>query len=343
MTPGKIIASSIDGVRVIECEGLRNLEQPVNEYTACDLGSVTKIVSTTSIIMKLVESKSIAVDDLVERYLPEWAGYKRTGVTIGDLLEHQSGLWEWQPLYISQTNGLEARQMIANYGYTYDSGRHYSDLGFITLGNVITEVLGTDLESAFKEWISHPLGLQSTQYRAPVDPSDVFASSFGDRAEMEMIRTQIPYKTTETLEEFKQWRTHILEGEVNDGNSFHLYNSVSGHAGLFSTAEDLLSYGEELLSSLYGDGYFDRKVLESFLTPGRDPMQGLGFRNWIEAGEIEYWGHTGFPGVSFAIQPQTRTALVLMSNRLLTQIEPEKTEQIFSRVREGVRKHLEAK
>ncbi len=342
MTPGKIFATSIDGVRSIEREGLRNLDQPVNEKTACDLGSVTKILSTTSILMKLVESKTIAVTDQVERYLPEWASYKRKGVTIGDLLEHQSGLREWQPLYISQESGAQARQVIAKDGYAHGSGRHYSDLGFITLGNVITEVLGTDLESAFKEWVSNPLGLQSTQYRAPIDPSDVFASSFGDRAEIEMIRTQVPYKTTERLEEFTQWRTHILEGEVNDGNASHLYNGVSGHAGLFSTAEDLLKYGEELLSSLGGDGYFDRKIVESFLTQGRDPMQGLGFRNWIEAGEIEYWGHTGFPGVSLAIQPQTSTVLVLLSNRLLTHDEPEKTEDIFSRVREGVRRRLEA-
>jgi CubicO group peptidase (beta-lactamase class C family) len=337
MTPGKIIASSIDGVRTIEREGLRNLEQPVHEKTACDLGSVTKIVSTTSLIMKLVESKTIAVDDLVERYLPEWASYQRTGVTIGDLLEHQSGLREWQPLYISQANGVEVRQTIASEGYAFDSGRHYSDLGFITLGNVITEVLGTDLESAFKELVSYPLRLQSTQYRAPVDPSNVFASSFGDRAEMEMIRTQVPYKTSERLEEFTQWRTHTLEGEVNDGNAFHLYNGVSGHAGLFSTAEDLLIYGEVLLSSLHGDGYFHREVLESFLTPGRDQMQGLGFRNWIEAGEIEYWGHTGFPGVTLAVSPHQKSVLVLLSNRLLTQGTPEKTEEIFADIRSMMR------
>jgi CubicO group peptidase (beta-lactamase class C family) len=337
MTPGKIFASSIDGIRRVECEGLRNLEQPVNEQTACDLGSVTKIVATTSIAMKLVEGKTIALDDLVERYLPEWANYKRSGVTIGDLLEHQSGLREWQPLYISQANGEDARQIIASNGYAYDSGRHYSDLGFITLGNVITEVLGTDLDSAFKEWVSNPLGLQSTQYGAPVDRSDLFASSYGDRAEMEMIRTQVPYKTAETLEEFTQWRTHILEGEVNDGNAFHLYKGVSGHAGLFSTADDLLRFGEELLSSLQGEGYFDRKVLETFLTPGRDPMQGLGFRNWIEEDEIEYWGHTGFPGVTLAVSPHQKSVLVLLSNRLLTQETPEKTEDIFADFRSTMR------
>lgn len=343
MTPGKIVATSINGIRTIESQGLRNNESPVNQHTACDLGSVTKILATTSIIMKLVENQVLAVDDLVEKYLPEWSNYQRKGVTIGDLLEHQSGLNEWRPLYISQSGITEARQTIVCEGYKYSSGRHYSDLGFITLGNVITEVLDMDLERAFKEWVSQPLALQSTQFGAPVDRSDVFASSFGDRAEYEMVSTQKPYETVEKVEDFHQWRNHILEGEVNDGNSFHLLSGVSGHAGLFSTAEDLLIYGEELLASIRGDGYFDQNVISKFLTVGRDPMQGLGFRNWVEDGQIAYWGHTGFPGVTLAISPQHENVLVLLSNRLLTMENPEKTEDIFSRVRVDIRKPLEAR
>jgi CubicO group peptidase (beta-lactamase class C family) len=337
MTPGRIVASSINGIRTIEREGLRNNELPVNHYTACDLGSVTKILATTSIIMKLVENQILNVDDLVETYLPEWRNFPRKDVTIRDLLEHQSGLNEWRPLYISQANMEQARQTIVREGYKYESGRHYSDLGFITLGNVITEVLGVDLESAFKEWVSYPLGLQSTQFASPVDRSDVFASSFGDRAEYEMVSTQKPYETIEKVDDFQRWRDRILEGEVNDGNSFHLLSGISGHAGLFSTAEDLLMYGEELLTSIRGEGYFDKGVLSHFLTVGRDPMQGLGFRNWEHNGQIEYWGHTGFPGVTLAISPQHESVLVLLSNRLLTQEIPEKTEDIFSDIRISMR------
>ena len=337
MTPGKIVATSINGIRTIESQGLRNNESPVNQHTACDLGSVTKILATTSIIMKLVENQVLAVDDLVEKYLPEWSNYQRKGVTIGDLLEHQSGLNEWRPLYISQSGITEARQTIVREGYKYSSGRHYSDLGFITLGNVITEVLDMDLERAFKEWVSQPLALQSTQFAAPVDRSDVFASSFGDRAEYEMVSTQKPYETIEKVEDFHQWRNHILEGEVNDGNSFHLLSGVSGHAGLFSTAEDLLKFGEELLASIRGDGYFDQNIISQFLTVGRDPMQGLGFRNWVEDGQIAYWGHTGFPGVTLSISPQHESVLVLLSNRLLTMETPEKTEDIFAEIRNSMR------
>jgi len=337
MTLGKIVASSIDGVRTIEAEGQRNEELPVTDDTACDLGSVTKIIATTSILMKLIEKQVIALDDEVARFLPEWTSYPKV-TTVRDLLEHQSGLTEWRPLYISQKSAEFAREAIASDGYKYSSGRHYSDLGFITLGNVIEQVLATNLESAFKEWISTPLGLASTQFAKPVDTTNVFASSYGDQAEIEMVRSQIPYPTTEKLEDFLQWRSGILQGEVNDGNSFHLYKGVSGHAGIFSTAADLLTYGEEILKSLKGEGYFDQNLLSTFLTVGRDPMQGLGFRNWIHGGEIEYWGHTGFPGVTLGISPLHQSVVVLLTNRLLTREAPEKTEDIFMQVRDVMRK-----
>jgi CubicO group peptidase (beta-lactamase class C family) len=228
--------------------------------------------------------------------------------------------------------------VIAAEGYKYSSGRHYSDLGFITLGNVIEQVLATDLERAFKEWISIPMELASTRFARPVDSSNVFASSYGDHAEMEMIRSQVPYSTQEKLEDFSNWRSEIVQGQVNDGNSFHLYKGVSGHAGLFSTAPDLLKYGEEILKSLKGEGYFDQNVLSTFLTVGRDPMQGLGFRNWIHNGEVEYWGHTGFPGVTLSFSPHQHRVIVLLTNRLLTHDLPEKTEDIFSQTRDVMRK-----
>jgi serine-type D-Ala-D-Ala carboxypeptidase len=338
MTLGKITAESVHGVRTIQCEGKRNETLPVTDSTACDLGSITKIVSTTSIIMKLVEAESLALNDEVARYLPEWSTYSRHGVTVADLLEHQAGLNEWRPLYISQLTPADARMVIAHQGYKYSEGRHYSDLGFITLGNIIVEILKTSLDDAFKELVADPLGLSSTLFAHPSDASNVFASSYGDRAELKMVKSQVPYPTIESAEDFAGWRHQILEGEVNDGNSFHLYKGISGHAGLFSTAADLLTYGESILSSLNGNGYFDNNVLNTFLTVGRDPIQGLGFRTWEHEGEIEYWGHTGFPGTVLAIAPSAQRVVVLLTNRLLTNGESAQTENIFLETREAIRK-----
>lgn len=340
MTLGKITASSVAGVCTIECLGLRNETLPVNDLTACDLGSITKIVSTTSIMMKLVEAQSLALDDEVSRYLPEWSTYPRRGVTVADLLEHQAGLNQWRPLYISQKNPAAARIAIAEEGYRHSEGRHYSDLGFITLGNIILEILKTSLDKAFKELVGTPLALASTQFAHPSDASNVFAASYGDRAELEMVKNQSPYSTVESAEEFTGWREHILEGEVNDGNSFHLYGGISGHAGLFSTATDLLMYGEAILASLKGDGYFNRSILNSFLTVGRDPIQGLGFRTWEHDGKVEYWGHTGFPGTVIGINPKAEAVTVLLTNRLLTHEQIPKTEDLFISVRQMMRNRL---
>lgn len=343
MTLGKITASSVAGERIIECLGMRNETLSVNESTACDLGSITKIISTTSIIMKLVEAKSLVLNDVVSRYLPEWSTYARHGVTVADLLEHQAGLNEWRPLYISQENPTAARLAIAREGYKYSLGRHYSDLGFITLGNIITEILAMTLDEAFKELVATPLSLTSTQFVHPSDASNVFASSYGDRAELEMVRNQTPYSTVESAEDFSGWRTYILEGEINDGNAFHLYGGISGHAGLFSTATDLLMYGEAILESLNGNGYFDSHVLNSFLTVGRDPIQGLGFRTWEHEGEIEYWGHTGFPGTAFGINPSSKSVAVLMTNRLLTDEHIPKTDELFFSFRNTLRGRYKVK
>ena len=118
MTLGKIVASSIDGVRTTELDGLRNEELPVTQESACDLGSITKIVATTSILMKLIEKRLLSLDDEVAKFLPEWQSYPRE-TTLRDLLEHQSGLTEWRPLYISQKSADSARQVIASEGYKH--------------------------------------------------------------------------------------------------------------------------------------------------------------------------------------------------------------------------------
>jgi CubicO group peptidase (beta-lactamase class C family) len=287
--------------------------------------------------MKLVETKNLELDHEVKRYLPEWSTYPRPGITVADLLEHQAGLNEWRPLYISQQSPTDVRTVIANQGYKYSEGRHYSDLGFITLGNIIKEIFNTGLDVAFTELVGTPLALSSTKFAHPIDASNVFASSYGDRAELEMVRSQIPYSTVEIAEDFSGWRKQILEGEVNDGNSFHLYGGVSGHAGLFSTAADLLTYGEAILASLNGNGYFDSQVVSTFLTVGRDPVQGYGFRTWEHEGEIEYWGHTGFPGTALGIDVKSDSVTVLLTNRLLTREQTPKTEDLFSEVREKMR------
>lgn len=313
MTPGKVVGFSLRGERTYQISGLRNESEPMLQTTSFDIGSVTKIISTTAILMRMVEQKEIDLNQKVSTILENWSHGDKSAITIADLLEHQSGLNEWKPFYAEFQSKMDAYKDIATQPLKYvrRSGRHYSDLNFITLGEIIEKVRSRDLQSIFTEEISSPLGLKGTAYGSPVDSENVAATSLGDRIEKEMIESQNPYPVSVLSTDFKRWRNHRLNGEVNDGNAFHLFHGVSGHAGLFSTVDDLLTFGEELLAR---DSLFSSDVVGLFISPKRDSMQGYGFRNWKLG---KYVGHTGFPGVALAIDFESAKVIAMMTNRLI--------------------------
>lgn len=185
MIPGKVVGISTQGERSFEIVGLRNEQEPMERETSFDLGSVTKIVATTSIIIKMVGAKEIKLDTRVSEILPEWSRNDKREITITDLLEHQSGLNEWKPLYISHTSRESAFTDIAESPLKYlpRSGRHYSDLGFITLGRIIETIKKSSLDSIFNEEIARPLNLMNTQFASPKNRENVAFSSLGDRIE----------------------------------------------------------------------------------------------------------------------------------------------------------------
>ncbi len=292
-----------------------------------DMGSLTKIISTTSIILKLLESKDLDLEDLLSRYLP---GESFKDITIKDLLCHRAGLWEWRPFYIELENNSELLSHIGNLPLRYkiDSGRHYSDLGFMVLGAVIERITQNPLDLTFTDLVAKPLALAHTSYGHPVSHEKCIPSSYGDRAEFKMVAENSPYPVNADTKDFSKWRTHTLQGEVNDGNAFHVMNSVSGHAGLFSSVSDVMAYGRELLRSLSGTGFFDSSILSEFLTFERDQEQALGFQRYsLTKGSkvLTAFGHTGFPGVALAIVPKQDLVLGLFTNRLLITGEPVQT------------------
>jgi CubicO group peptidase (beta-lactamase class C family) len=332
--PGALVALSGGGEVAYAVGGLAQTDAgvPMRWETATDAGSVTK-VATTVALMALVEANAVDLDAPAASYLPEAAGGPAGPATIRDLLEHQAGLWEWWPLYLSGGRGAEALSLAATLPARYPRGhgRHYSDLGFILLGAVVARVAGADLADAVGALVFDRFGLGSTRYAAPRPAVPVAASSHGDAIEREMVRSGVPYPVGSDPDTFQGWRTHTLVGEVNDGNAFHAFGGVSGHAGLFSTASDLLHLAAGLSGSLHGDGPLHRDTVAAFLTPGRDPVQALGLRVWRRRRGPAF-GHGGFPGVTFALLPQRDAALVMVTNRLHATGTPRATEAMWLRV-----------
>ena len=271
--------------------------------------------------MKLVESKILDLNSKVREFFP-YELYSR--FTIRDLLAHRSGLTEWRPFYAEIEDSSEIISFIAALPLRYNPGedRHYSDLGFILLGEIIKQVTSVGLEENFARFVRGPLNLSDTTYAKPVDLSRTVISSFGDQAEMQMLASNLPYKVDTSVNSFKRWRNYPLQGEINDGNSFHLFGGVAGHSGLFSTPKNLSTFVQELVS---GD-YFSE--LANFCSEKSDPSQALGFARYkllTNKGSEIGFGHTGFPGVAIAFFPESKRGLVLCTNRLLVQSHPIQT------------------
>lgn len=337
--PGLVLGLSEGGKRDILAYGNRQVfgvdsSLPMSAQTSFDLGSITKILATTAGLMALIDTGALSLDDQARRFLPEWNRTEKDEITVRDLLLHRSGLWEWRPLYIHSQDPMDSVRLIAEtpLRYPLNFGRHYSDLGFISLGRILSKVSGEDLNASIVNLVLRPLQLSNTAFALPVSRTSIAATSFGDSIEKEMVISKVPYPVPEEMADFKNWREHLLVGEVNDGNAFHVFSGISGHAGLFSTVDDLLTFGEAMNSSFRGEGQYSRKLTHEFLTTGPDVGQQLGFRSWTDAHQsstCEFFGHTGFPGVVLAFSPSHDCVIVLMTNRLHVQGVPLATELLW--------------
>lgn len=338
--PGFVLGFSVGGHRELFAYGDRQVfgadsTLPIDRHTIFDVGSVTKILGTTAGIMRLLDHGALSLDDRAAKFLSGWDVNDKAEITIRQLLRHRAGLWEWRPLYIHTQVPSKAIQGISQMPLRYpvDSERHYSDLGFISLGQILIKITGQDIITSVDDLVLKPFGLSHTRFARPTSFDSVAATSFGDSIEKEMIRSKTPYPVPEDASSFEHWRDYVLLGEVNDGNAFHVFAGASGHAGLFSSAEDLLAFGEGMNASQQGAGPYSQDVVDEFLAVGPDEGQRLGFRSWsntFQGCTAEFFGHTGFPGVVLAFSPFHDCVITLLTNRLHVQGVPAPTEQLWT-------------
>lgn len=296
----------------------------VTRQTAFDLASVTKVAATTTVVLRLVQRGELRLDDEVSRWLP-MSGCA-PGTTIRHLLLHRSGLWEWQPLYLADVPPLEAiAQFPLRYGL--DEARHYSDLGFQLLGAIVERATGTPLAEAVRALVTDPLGLEHTRFGGGLA---VAASSIGDAAERRMVLTGEPYPILVEAAHFR-WREHEITGDANDGNCFHAFGGLAGHAGLFSTADDLLTLGAALAAPEEHAELWPPDLVAEFFADGPDQGQALGWRStsvMVRGSEHRMVWHPGFTGCALGIIPTLKSAVVLLSNRLLA-ATPARTQDLW--------------
>jgi CubicO group peptidase (beta-lactamase class C family) len=271
-------------------------ERPMTASTVFDLASLTKVVSTTTVVLALAAAGDVRLDDPVGRYLPAapW------DVTVRQLLAHTSGLpaigkfYEWCATRAELLDALFATPLEAPPGTRVA----YSDLGFMTLGEMVSAVAGAPLDAVFAAVAAGPLGLADTCF-LPSGPPERFAA-------------------TEFRDDGTAWA-----GVVHDENA-RVMGGVAGHAGLFGPVADLARFAAWWAGP--GDGPVPpalRREAEACQTPGLDGRRGLG---WVRRGDRfdilgDAWppsavSHTGFTGTSVALDPASGVWVVLLTNRV---------------------------
>lgn len=340
LIPGAVLLVAQDGRVLHEAAyGLASVADgvPMTPSTVFDLASVTKVMATTLAMMVLSDRGEVVLDAPVSQYLTDFVGGGRERVTVRDLLTHRSGLPQWVPTYYHASDQDEAYAYIRSLSLMWQVGkeRNYSDLGFMLLGLIAEKVASQPLDEFVMSEVYEPLGLKSTAYRRVevaggktmvsaerhvADPrctDVVFArTSRGNPFERRMVHDpRFGYEIEGDADAWSEWRNWWLDGEVNDGNAFHTFGGVAGHAGLFSTARDLYVLLDLMLSGgeYEGNRLFSSETVANFLGPTGD-RQALGWQLPVYAPQGSF-GHTGFTGTFVLGVPDRGLALVLLTNR----------------------------
>jgi len=324
--PGAVVLVSRNG-RVVwrKSYGSRTVE-PAQEAmtldTIFDLASLTKVVATATSIMILVERGKVRLNDPVSVYIPELKGEGREHVTIEQLLTHVGGyapdfdLKERWGGYDEAMKRLIAEPLRNPPGTRFT----YSDIGYIALGEVVARASGMPLDDFAQKNIFGPLRMTNTGFL----PSSILRARI---APTEKRRAQLSYlgdTSANVGAEGDVW----LRGKVHDPTAYRM-EGVAGHAGLFSTADDLAIYCQMMLNhgSYRGVRILAPLTVAEMTRPrvvsSGGATRGLGWdmntsfsTTRGDLFPLGSFGHTGFTGTSLWIDPASDMFVIFLSNRV---------------------------
>lgn len=305
--PGCVVCVGRHGkIALLKAFGQRQLlptELPMTTETVFDMASITKPMATATSIMLLVERGKLRLTDTVSSLLPEFGVNGKESITIHDLLIHHSGLLADNSIKDYEHGRDEAVKRICELKLLNPIGTKfvYSDVNFIVLGEIVKRVSGQTVHEFSREHIFTPLGMRSTGYL----PSETLRA-----------------KAAPTEQRDGKW----MQGEVHDPRAFKL-GGVAGHAGLFSTAEDVAVYAQMILGrgEYNGVRVLSPETVER-MTRGDRVSSGVRGLGWdkrtgysINRGELftdSAFGHGGFTGTVLWIDPELDLFFIFLSNRV---------------------------
>ncbi|QOD85744.1 beta-lactamase family protein [Weissella viridescens] len=273
-----------------------NAAHPVQTDTIYDLASLTKLYTAAAYI-QLVRQSDFDLARTIQSVLPQ---FNYTEITFQQVLQHTSGL----PSSVRKTTQL-TREMLLTDLYNRElisapgTEIHYSDVGYMLLGEALKVITGQTLEQAMHQLVFEPLGLHETGYRTPAMPG------FYD----------LPKERFAPTEDVPE-RGGLLQGTVNDFKA-KLLGGAAGHAGIFSTLTDALTFNQ----------FWLEPDVVALLQANRCDFRTLGWHYWRFGGEDkpsieqDWLYQTGFTGTIMALNLKTNEALTVLTNR----VYPERT------------------
>lgn len=314
--PGAVVLVGRKGrVVLLKAYGNKQIEPepvPMTTDALFDLASLTKPIATATSLMLLVEDGKVKIDEPVVTYLPEFALHGKDKVTVRQLLIHTSGLIPDNALKEYDEGPEKAWEHICQLKLRTVPGERfaYSDVGYIVLGQLIQRVSGINVHEFSQGRIFQPLKMRETTF---------------------LPGEQLKQRTAPTQQRDGKW----IQGEVHDPRA-HQLGGVAGHAGLFSTADDLAIYASALLDQGRGhQGQLMTPEIWKLMTdpnevPGRkgdgtnyEGLRGLGWDmqtgysiNRGESFSPAAFGHGGFTGTAIWIDPVKDVFLIFLSNRV---------------------------
>ncbi len=300
----------------------------VNTTSIFDLASLTKVVAATAMAMILYERGLLDLEVPVNAIVPEFAGDNaiRREVTLRMLLAHSSGLPAYEKLFLR----TKTRDAILQAAFTTPlaaapgSRVEYSDIGFIILGIVLERLADESLDIFCQREIFGPLGMTHTTFNPTQALKDCIPPTADDRT----------------------FRHRIIQGEVQDENASVL-GGIAGHAGLFSTAEDLAIFAHAMLNG--GRPILRSSTIELFSrrelvpegtsrtlgwdTPSAPSQSGKYFSS-------RSFGHLGYTGTSLWIDPERQLSIILLTNRTWPDGENQAIKQVRPAFHDAVAESL---
>jgi CubicO group peptidase (beta-lactamase class C family) len=308
----------------------------VKPTTLFDIASVTKAVATTTMAMLLYQRGLLELEAPVIGVVPEFMADdcgdpdpRRGVVTFRMLLAHSSGLPAYEKLFLGAYSREDLLRAAFTTSLSTDPGTHaeYSDIGFILLGAALERIAGEPLDIFCQREVFGPIAMTNTTFNPPIEirgeipPTADERTAQQDQCSAGAPARELPTEKPQPGATHSTFRKKIIQGEVQDENAYVL-GGVAGHAGLFSTAEDLARFAQVMLHG--GSPILRSETVELFTRRESAPLGTSRALGWdtpsapSQSGKYfgpRSFGHLGYTGTSLWIDPDRRLSITLLTNR----------------------------